>query len=208
MWKAQTTLEHRDKQSPAQNDDDWETDPDFINDVSEKEQRYTSRTIPSTDHASGRVCEKIDLTKLQQQVINSHALKKKEEWDRQNDFSKGYGGKFGLQNVDQAEHFLDNKRHSSSGSKNEFKTVVSLPANHGEGLRSIKERFQQKISESQQQEAQSLTYEASRPNREQLYQPARQLDESAVERINPEPPALLPKPRYNLNDLEATEDDY
>jgi hypothetical protein len=43
---------------PVENtDDDWETDPDFVNDVSEEEQRWGSRTIPG----SGRVLDHVEL---------------------------------------------------------------------------------------------------------------------------------------------------
>lgn len=37
-------------------DDDWETDPDFINDVTEEEQRWGSKTIPG----SGRIGDAIE----------------------------------------------------------------------------------------------------------------------------------------------------
>lgn len=44
MWKA--SAGHTVSNLPAQsNDDDWETDPDFINDVTEQEQRWGSKTV-------------------------------------------------------------------------------------------------------------------------------------------------------------------
>lgn len=30
--------------------DDWETDPDFVNDVSEKEQRWGAKTVKGSGH--------------------------------------------------------------------------------------------------------------------------------------------------------------
>lgn len=53
MWKsaADARLE-----ITANDDDDWETDPDFVNDVTEEEQRWGSRTIPG----SGRTIAAIE----------------------------------------------------------------------------------------------------------------------------------------------------
>lgn len=49
MWKASAghTV------SVTQDDggaDDWETDPDFVNDVSEKEQRWGAKTVQGSGH--------------------------------------------------------------------------------------------------------------------------------------------------------------
>ena len=47
MWRSQVganvTLGDGD-------DDDWDTDPDFVNDVSEKEQRWGSKSIEGSGH--------------------------------------------------------------------------------------------------------------------------------------------------------------
>lgn len=53
MWKS-TIGAKIDVTSNAE--DDWETDPDFINDVSEEEQRWGSKTIPG----SGRIGDAIE----------------------------------------------------------------------------------------------------------------------------------------------------
>lgn len=48
MWKTQTApvIKTKDVVSiDSQNDDDWDTDADFINNVSEKEQRWGSKTV-------------------------------------------------------------------------------------------------------------------------------------------------------------------
>lgn len=37
--------------------DDWETDPDFINDVSEVEQRWGSKTIEGSGRDAGGIIE-------------------------------------------------------------------------------------------------------------------------------------------------------
>lgn len=36
-------------------DDDWETDPDFVNDVSEQEQRWGSKTIEGSGRTAGSI---------------------------------------------------------------------------------------------------------------------------------------------------------
>lgn len=53
MWKAAAGAQISiDKQS---NDDDWETDPDFINDVTEQEQRWGSTTIEGSGRTVGAI---------------------------------------------------------------------------------------------------------------------------------------------------------
>lgn len=55
MWKSAVGVN---VEIPVENtDDDWETDPDFVNDVSEEEQRWGSRTVPG----SGRVLDHVEL---------------------------------------------------------------------------------------------------------------------------------------------------
>lgn len=55
MWKSAAGVN---VEIPVENtDDDWETDPDFVNDVSEEEQRWGSRTVPG----SGRVLDHVEL---------------------------------------------------------------------------------------------------------------------------------------------------
>uniref|UniRef100_A0A170UYF1 Src substrate cortactin-like protein n=1 Tax=Triatoma infestans TaxID=30076 RepID=A0A170UYF1_TRIIF len=52
MWKAAAGAKL--EVLPAE-DDDWETDPDFINDVSEEEQRWGSRTIDGSGRTAGSI---------------------------------------------------------------------------------------------------------------------------------------------------------
>ncbi|VVC99594.1 unnamed protein product [Leptidea sinapis] len=58
--------------------DDWETDPDFVNDVTEQEQRWGP---------GGRHVEAIDMAKLREEVFEADKKAKEKE----------YGGKFGVQ---------------------------------------------------------------------------------------------------------------
>lgn len=41
----------------AGEDDDWETDPSFVNDVSEEEQRWGSRTVEGSGRTGGGAFE-------------------------------------------------------------------------------------------------------------------------------------------------------
>ncbi|KAF6033786.1 CTTN [Bugula neritina] len=73
-------------------DDDWETDPDFQNDVSEKEQRWGSKTVEGSGHQSA-----IDLKELRGEVQKDDAKYKEKELKEKGTGSYGYGGKFGVQ---------------------------------------------------------------------------------------------------------------
>jgi len=53
MWKANAGAK---LDMSNGNDDDWETDPDFVNDVTEEEQRWGSRTV----EGSGRTAAAIE----------------------------------------------------------------------------------------------------------------------------------------------------
>lgn len=70
-------------------DDDWETDPDFVNNVTEQEQRYGSKTIEGSGETTV-----INMAALRTGVAEDDAANKKETGAN---FSGGYGGKFGVQ---------------------------------------------------------------------------------------------------------------
>lgn len=53
MWKSAAGVKLN---IPDTADDDWETDPDFVNDVTEEEQRWGSKTVPG----SGRIGDSIE----------------------------------------------------------------------------------------------------------------------------------------------------
>lgn len=90
MWKAAAGQ----SVSVAVDDggDDWETDPDFENDVSEKEQRWGAKTVSGSGHQ-----EHIDIHRLRQTVSTEHTSLKQKELDTMPKASHGYGGKFGVQ---------------------------------------------------------------------------------------------------------------
>ncbi|XP_030005885.1 src substrate protein p85-like isoform X1 [Sphaeramia orbicularis] len=88
MWKS--VVGHNVSMKVASDGDDWETDPDFENDITEQEQRWGAKTI----EGSGRK-EHISVAELRQKVAVEHEqLKQKEDTPKA---SYGYGGKFGVE---------------------------------------------------------------------------------------------------------------
>ncbi|OWR41887.1 cortactin [Danaus plexippus plexippus] len=84
MWKAATDVV---APTPAEADD-WETDPDFVNDVTEQEQRWGP---------GGRHVEAIDMAKLREEVLEADKQIKQKQYEEGPKPSYGYGGKFGVQ---------------------------------------------------------------------------------------------------------------
>ena len=76
-------------------DDDWETDPDYINDVTEESQRW----------GGARETGVLDMDKFREDIVKEadEATKK-----NKSEFSRGYGGKFGLES-DQKDNEKDNE---------------------------------------------------------------------------------------------------
>lgn len=68
----------------ANDPDEWDTDPDFVNDISEKDQRWGSKAI----QGSGRQGA-VDMNVIRTEI--------NKEDNKKNTFSEGYGGKFGIQ---------------------------------------------------------------------------------------------------------------
>ncbi|XP_052869465.1 hematopoietic lineage cell-specific protein isoform X2 [Anopheles cruzii] len=110
MWKS-TAGRDIDAGQGAE-DDDWETDPDFVNDVSEQEQRWGSKTI----EGSGRSAAAIDMHQLRQETEQADAEKKRKDGPKA---SHGYGGKFGVEKdrMDKSavghEHIEKVEKHAS-----------------------------------------------------------------------------------------------
>uniref|UniRef100_A0AAY4DVK5 SH3 domain-containing protein n=1 Tax=Denticeps clupeoides TaxID=299321 RepID=A0AAY4DVK5_9TELE len=91
MWKSVVGHDVSSVEAGSQGDD-WETDPDFENDVSEQEQRWGAKTI----EGSGRK-EHISVAELRQKVSHEHEVVKKKELQQGPKASYGYGGKFGVE---------------------------------------------------------------------------------------------------------------
>ncbi|XP_056269296.1 src substrate cortactin-like isoform X2 [Pseudoliparis swirei] len=90
MWKAsagQTV-----NVAVSEDADDWETDPDFENDVSEREQRWGAKTVEGSGHQ-----EHINIKQLRETVSTEHTSMKQKELETMPKASHGYGGKFGVQ---------------------------------------------------------------------------------------------------------------
>ncbi|KAF5276900.1 hypothetical protein FQA39_LY06451 [Lamprigera yunnana] len=92
MWKAHAGAQISVK-NVQDNDDDWETDPDFVNDVNEVEQRWGASTV----EGSGRTAGAINMEQLRRETEEADALKKKKDLIDGPNSSFGYGGKFGIQ---------------------------------------------------------------------------------------------------------------
>jgi len=82
MWKStaghiignSNPLSKKIIQENSNDPDEWDTDPDFVNTVTEKEQRWGSKTI----QGSGRI-DSVDIQKLRDEVKQDETKKKKEE---------------------------------------------------------------------------------------------------------------------------------
>ncbi|KGL79737.1 Hematopoietic lineage cell-specific protein [Tinamus guttatus] len=112
MWRA--VVGHNMSVKVESQGDDWDTDPDFVNDISEKEQRWGAKTI----EGSGRA-EHIDIHQLRSKVSEEHEVIKKKELETGPKASYGYGGKFGTEQdrMDKCavghEYVADVGKHSS-----------------------------------------------------------------------------------------------
>ncbi|KAG7267388.1 hypothetical protein CRUP_017737 [Coryphaenoides rupestris] len=90
MWKS--VAGHGVSMKVAAETDDWETDPDFENDVSEQEQRWGAKTV----EGSGRMAP-ISVAELRETVSQEHQRGKERELAQAPKASYGYGGKFGVE---------------------------------------------------------------------------------------------------------------
>ncbi|XP_054407395.1 hematopoietic lineage cell-specific protein isoform X2 [Pongo abelii] len=112
MWKS--VVGHDVSVSVETQGDDWDTDPDFVNDISEKEQRWGAKTI----EGSGRT-EHINIHQLRNKVSAEHDVLKKKEMESGPKASHGYGGRFGVERdrMDKSavghEYVAEVEKHSS-----------------------------------------------------------------------------------------------
>jgi len=60
MWKAAAGTNVKVNQTANNGDaDEWETDPDFVNDVSEQEQRWGAKTVEGSGHQASMKLDKL-----------------------------------------------------------------------------------------------------------------------------------------------------
>lgn len=55
MWKARAGHNDEPASKLDQEDDDWDTDLDFVNDVTEEEQRWGSKTVQGSGRTAGAI---------------------------------------------------------------------------------------------------------------------------------------------------------
>ncbi|XP_004835687.1 hematopoietic lineage cell-specific protein isoform X2 [Heterocephalus glaber] len=112
MWKS--VVGHDVSVSVETQGDDWDTDPDFVNDISEKEQRWGAKTIEGSGHK-----EHINIHQLRSKVSEEHDVLKKKEMESGPKASHGYGGRFGVERdrMDKSavghEYVAEVEKHSS-----------------------------------------------------------------------------------------------
>ena len=71
-------------------DDDWDTDPSFVNDVSAKQSRYGSKTVPETLEAKSTTTK--HLGDLYKETIEKNDQAKRQEYlSGGANFNRGYG---------------------------------------------------------------------------------------------------------------------
>jgi cortactin len=213
MWKSQlgytisssNPLAAKILAENANDPDEWETDPDFVvctfyfydsivnlpleelfafkNQVSEKEQRWGSKTVPG----SGRLGS-IDIERLREDV-KKDSINKQTEQHSSTKPSLGYGGKFGVQNdrVDKSavgfEYQPEPQKHSSqvdyskgfssdirSQIEEEIKPVGTnyepTKANINADIKGLKNRFENSTNEDFRRRAEEIRLE--RLNKEKL----------------------------------------
>ncbi|MCP9261873.1 Src substrate cortactin [Dirofilaria immitis] len=104
MWRVQVATKLTQKEKLKQpEEDDWDTNPDFVNDVSEKESRWGAKSVEGSGHQ-----ESVSLDLLRKEVIENDNLIRKvylyisisiagQKLAEMPKASEGYGGKFGVQ---------------------------------------------------------------------------------------------------------------
>jgi len=81
-------------------EDDWETDASYVNDISEKDQRWGSKEI------GGKAKEVVNMNELRNKVKETDDKAARDELTKKPGSAYGYGGKFGVQTdrMDKSAH--------------------------------------------------------------------------------------------------------
>lgn len=124
-------------------DDDWETDPDFVRDMDEIDQRWGSK----------RTVGKIDMNELIDEVRKDHKiLREKFDHPSQRDHSEGFGGKFGIQHDRKDESAADYDYHEklSKHTSQEIsrKVITSSSITKGGGVSDAKKIFMERSEDT------------------------------------------------------------
>ncbi|CAD6192530.1 unnamed protein product [Caenorhabditis auriculariae] len=104
MWRASVGVKPPIPAKPQVDDDDWETDPDFVNDITEKESRWGAKTVEGSGHQAH-----VSLDELRKEALKSTQEQKEKLLAEMPRASEGYGGKFGVQKdrMDKAAETFD-----------------------------------------------------------------------------------------------------
>eukprot|EP01135_Chromosphaera_perkinsii_P011248 Nk52_evm29s2367 gene=Nk52_evmTU29s2367 len=152
MWKS--TAGHT-VNVASNDDDDWETDADFVNDVSEKEQRWGAKTVEGSIDTH----ESVDLLKLRKDVVNEHESSVQQEYAKKPQFSYGYGGNFGVQKdrMDKSAvgHDYDHRKEESKNVKKNAPPMAGKSA-------SVKAKFESLNTEAQATQEKERKMQAER----------------------------------------------
>ncbi|KHJ80106.1 repeat in HS1/Cortactin [Oesophagostomum dentatum] len=89
-WRATIGAKPPIAPKPAE-DDEWETDPDFVNDISEKASRWGAKTVEGSGHQ-----EHFSVEKLRQEALVADKIQQEKKLEQMPKASEGYGGKFGV----------------------------------------------------------------------------------------------------------------
>lgn len=127
--------------------DDWETDPDYVRDMDEIDQRWGSkRTVGS-----------INMNELIDEVQKDHkSIRERFEHPSQRDHSEGFGGKYGIQHDrrDQSAHDYDYheklSKHTSQEIRREVIKSSSIIQSRG-GIEDVKRSFMEKTQDTSYQ---------------------------------------------------------
>ncbi|KAL6741091.1 hypothetical protein Aduo_014381 [Ancylostoma duodenale] len=90
MWRATIGAKPPIAPKPTE-DDEWETDPDFVNDISEKASRWGAKTVEGSGHQ-----EHFSVEKLRQEALAADKVLQEKKLEEMPKASEGYGGKFGV----------------------------------------------------------------------------------------------------------------
>uniref|UniRef100_A0A1I7XT71 SH3 domain-containing protein n=1 Tax=Heterorhabditis bacteriophora TaxID=37862 RepID=A0A1I7XT71_HETBA len=90
MWRS--TVGVKAPLTMKQDDDEWETDPDFVNDITEKDSRWGAKTVEGSGHQSH-----FNMEELRQEALKADKIHQEKKLIGMPRASEGYGGKFGIQ---------------------------------------------------------------------------------------------------------------
>ncbi|KAI9206063.1 uncharacterized protein BJ171DRAFT_580136 [Polychytrium aggregatum] len=94
MWKANTTIDSKISEHLQQtkDEDDWDTDPDFVNNVSEKDKRYGNQKTMAPDVLKTPTADVERLGDICGNVVNANNSRIVQEWkERDQTRKQSYG---------------------------------------------------------------------------------------------------------------------